>query len=49
MYCSGYHQVNWHKFIQLTNGPKSGDVELQIAPKLAVASMASIAKLPLGK
>ena len=29
--------------------PKSGDVELQIAPRLAVASMASIARDELGR
>lgn len=33
----------------LTATPKSGDVELHIAPMLAVASIASTAKLELGK
>jgi hypothetical protein len=40
-----YHLVMYH----LTSAPKSGDVLLQMAPKLAVASMASTAKLLLGK
>lgn len=34
---------------QLTFTPKSGDVELQMAPMLAAASMASTACTPLGK
>ena len=32
----------------LTETPKSGDVELQIAPRLAVASIASTAKRQFG-
>ena len=33
----------------LTDTPKSGEVELHIAPRLAVASMASTARLELGR
>jgi homospermidine synthase len=53
--CKVFYQKTLHyvhfmcTFDHLTSAPKSGDVELQIAPKLAVASMASTAKLPLGK
>lgn len=32
----------------LTETPKSGDALLQIAPMLAVASMASMASMPFG-
>ena len=39
----------WFKFyLTITDTPKSGEVELQMAPRLAVANMASTASAQLG-
>ena len=35
-------------YLSITDTPKSGEVELQMAPRLAVANMASTASAQLG-
>lgn len=41
-------KLNINNLLSITDTPKSGEVELQMAPRLAVANMASTASAQLG-